>query len=111
MFSVVLLENFELSTIDFVGEHFIVSFVHWNDLYTDKTTCIHHAGSKNHLSGFPRLYPDLKFSCSGNITKISFIGERRWPTKDVMKYSIASIIGTALVLGSFGWLKYSDKQN
>ena len=40
------------------------------------------------------FYPDLKFSCSGNITKISFIGERRRPTKDVMKYLRFSVWST-----------------
>lgn len=32
------------------------------------------------------FYPDLKFSCSGNITKISFIGERRHPSMNVAQY-------------------------
>ena len=68
------------------------------------------AGDSDNLSGFPSLtnvialalnlyddmqmsqldnhvfYPQLKFKCSGNITKITFIGERRIPPMDVEKY-------------------------
>ena len=40
------------------------------------------------------FYPDLKFSCSGKITKLSFIGERREPAKDVSKYLRFSVWST-----------------
>ena len=68
------------------------------------------AGDSDNLSGFPSLtnvtalalnlydhvkisqldshifYPQLKFKCSGNITKITFIGARRIPPMNVEKY-------------------------
>ena len=40
------------------------------------------------------MYPDLRFSCSGNITKINFIGERRQPIMDIMNYLRFSIWST-----------------
>ena len=58
------------------------------------TSALHIYGDVDDLMDSHVFYPDLRFSCSGNITKINFIGERRQPVKEVMKYLRFSVWST-----------------
>ena len=58
------------------------------------TSALHIYGDVDNLMDSHVFYPDVKFSCSGKIDKISFIGERRQPVKEVMKYLRFSIWST-----------------
>ena len=67
----------------FTGENILSGFPSLGDV---TGSAIHLYENMESLVDNHIFYPDLMFSCSGNITKITFIGERRHPAKNVTQY-------------------------
>ena len=67
----------------FTGEDHLSGFLSVRDVTTSATHLYDDVATRldKHI-----FYPELRFTCSGNITKITFIGEKRETVKDVDKY-------------------------